>query len=133
VNTIGFLRVDSKATIGMMRNGKNINATVTLSDPKKRQELISKNDPFFYGVGLKNFSLQSPLHGNIRGIMVVSVDPDTTAFHADLRPGDVIVSVNQQPVTNIAELKQMLAKANKSLLLNILRGPGALFLVINKE
>lgn len=133
VNTIGFLRVDSKATIGMVRNGKNVNATVTLSDPKKRQELISKNDPFFYGVGMKNFSLLSPLHGNIRGILIVSIDPDTTAFHSDLRPGDVIVSVNQQPVTNMTDLKQVLAKANKSLLLNILRGPGALFLVINKE
>lgn len=38
VNTIGFLRVDSKANIGIVRNNKPITATVSLSDPKKTAE-----------------------------------------------------------------------------------------------
>lgn len=133
VNTIGFLRVDTKTTLNVIREGKPVNITVTLSDPKVRQKLISANDPFFYGVGLKDFSLQSPLHGKIEGVVVISVDTDSNAFQADLRPGDVIVSANQQSVKNTNDLKTALSKANKTLLLNILRGPGALFLVINKE
>lgn len=64
---------------------------------------------------------------------MVSVEEDSNAGHADLRPGDVITSVNQKKVNSIDELKAVVAKADRFVLLNILRGPGAAFLVINKE
>jgi len=133
VNTIGFLRVDSKINISLLRQDKSITANVTLSDPKKRQLSIQEQDPFLYGVGLKDFDQLSPIHGNVQGILVVSVEEDSNAWHADLRPGDVITSANQQPVKSIAELKAIAAKAKKVLLINVLRGPGAVFLVIDKE
>ncbi len=133
VNTIGFLRVDSKINITVLRKNKPINVSVTLSDPKKRQQIIEKLNPFLYGVGLKNFSVLSPVHGNVQGVLVVSVEQDSNAWHADLRPGDVITSINQQNVNNIDDLKMYAAKASKELLLNVLRGPSAVFLVINSE
>lgn len=133
VNTIGFLRVDSKANITVLRNNKSLSVTVALSDSKKRNQLIEKMDPFMYGVGLKDLNLLSPSHGDVRGVLIVSVEEDSNAWRSDLRPGDVITSVNQQKVTNISELKAATAKANNKLLLNILRGPGAAFLVITKE
>jgi serine protease Do len=133
VNTIGFLRVDSKIKITILRNNKPISVSVTLSDPKKRQQIIEKMDPFLYGVGLKNFSILSPVHGNVQGVLVVSVQQDSSSWHSDLRAGDIITSVNQQKVNNIDELKAYTAKAGKELLLNVLRGPSAIFLVINIE
>lgn len=133
VNTIGFLRVDSKATIDLLRNNKKISVNVALSDAKKRIEANEKSDPFFYGVGLKNFKLLSPIHGNVQGVLVVSLEEDSNAWQSDLRPGDVITSVNQQPIKNIDELRAAIAKANGKLLLNVLRGPGAIFLVVSKE
>jgi serine protease Do len=134
VNAVGFLRVDSKTTIGLLRNNKPITVTAALSDPTKRKEIGEMNDPFFYGVGLKNFSLLSPIHGQVKGILVVSVDEDTNAWQSDLLPGDVITSVNQQKVTSIDELKKALSNNKKpTLLINVLRGAGAIFLVINKE
>src|SRR5579883_416047 len=133
VNTIGFLRVDTKTTIDIIRNNKHMTVTVTLSDPQKRKEIMEKADPFLYGVGLKNFTLFSPIHGNVAGILVVSVDPDSNAWNSDLRPGDVIISANQQQVKNIDDLKASVTKSGKTVLLNVLRGPSAIFLVINKE
>jgi serine protease Do len=133
VNTIGFLRVDSKTIINVLRNNKPISISVTLSDPKKRKLLTEQSDPFLYGVGLKDFSAYSPVHGNVQGIVVASVDRDSNAWHSDLRPGDVITSINQQKITTIDELKAASAKSGKELLLNVLRGPSAIFLVINKE
>ena len=133
VNTIGFLRVDSKASMTVLRNNKPITVAVTLSDPKKRREIIMQSDPFLYGVGLKNFSLLSPIHGEVTGILVVSVDQESNAWHSDLRPGDVITSVNQQKVKSIDDLKIAVGKSDKTLLVNILRGTGAIFVVINKE
>ena len=133
VNTIGFLRVDTKTNIAVLRKNKSVTLNVTLSDPKKRKQLIEQTNPFFYGVGLKDFNVLSPIHGNVEGVLVVSLDEESVAWQSDLRPGDVITSVNQQKINSIEALKSSAAKADKTLLLNILRGPNAIFLVIHKE
>src|SRR5579872_2235637 len=133
VNAVGFIRVDSKANISVLRKNKSITLSAILMDPKKRAEESAAMDPFFFGVSLKDFTLLSPIHGDIKGVLVVSVDDDTNAWHSDLRPGDVITSVNQEKVTSIAELKKIAAGSKNDLLLNVLRGPGAVFLVISKE
>lgn len=133
VNTIGFLRVNTKTNIVIIRNNKPLTLRVTLSDPKKRSLITEQTDPFLYGVGLKNYTVLSPVHGNVHGVLVISVEEDSNSWHADLRPGDVITSANQENVSTIDELKKVAAKANKTLLLNILRGDGAVFLVVSKE
>jgi S1-C subfamily serine protease len=132
VNTIGFLRVDSKINVNIIRNNKPLDINVTLSDPKKRQEQIAAANPYLYGLTLKDFTLLSPIHGNVEGILVVAIDPDSKAWQYDLQPGDVIKMANNVRVKNIEELKAVVAKAGNTLLLNVLRGSSAVFLVINK-
>ncbi len=133
VNAVGFVRVDSKANISVLRKSKPVSFSAVLLDPKKRAQKSESMDPFFYGVSLKDFTLFSPVHGDIKGVLVVSVDDDTNAWRSDLRPGDVITSVNQEKISSIAELRKIAAANKDNLLLNVLRGPGAVFLVINKE
>ncbi len=133
VNTIGALRVNSKINIDLLRLNKPLTLHATLTDPKELKTVNQASDPFFYGVALKNFSLLSPIHGSIKGVLVISVEPDTHAWQADLRAGDVIYSVNQQKVASIDELKKTITDAKDSILLNVLRGQGAIFIVINKE
>jgi serine protease Do len=133
VNTVGFLRVNSSVKIDLLRQNKAISTNVALTDPGKRKEKMEQDNPYLFGVGLKDFSALSPIHGNMVGVVVAGVDEDTNAWNADLRPGDVITSANQQKVATIADLKNIAAKADKTLLLNVLRGPSAVFLVINKE
>ncbi|OGT62678.1 MAG: hypothetical protein A3E85_00305 [Gammaproteobacteria bacterium RIFCSPHIGHO2_12_FULL_45_12] len=133
VNTIGFLRVNSKININLLRHGKPITATVTLTDQNQRKRAVEKEDPYLYDVALKNFTLLSPIHGNIKGVLVVAVDEGSNAWNSDMRPGDVITSINQERISNIDELKAALQKADKVALLNVLRGQGAIFLLINKD
>ncbi len=133
VNTVGFLRVDSKITVDLLRQNKPLSVSAILSDPKKREIAIAATDPFLYGVGLKNFDQYSPIHGTVDGVLVVSVQENTSAWNADLRPGDVITSVNQEKIKNIDELKAISSKATNKLLVNVLRGAGSIFLVLSKE
>ncbi|MBA3660684.1 MAG: Do family serine endopeptidase [Gammaproteobacteria bacterium] len=133
INTVGFLRVDSKANFDLVRNGKRINTNIILTDPKKRKTDLDQMDPFLNGVGLKDFTLLSPIHGSIEGVLVVAVEQDSPAWEFDLRAGDVITSVNQQSIKNITDLKKLTATSNKTLLLNVIRGPVGIFLVMNKE
>jgi serine protease Do len=132
VNTIGFLRVDSKTNVDFIRNSKPMTLKVTLSDPKKRKELVEENNPFLYGVALKDFSVLSPVFGDVRGVLVVGLEEDSNAAQSDLRPGDVITSINQQKVASVAEVVAAASKADKTLLVNVLRGPSAIFVVITK-
>jgi len=133
INTIGFLRVNSKINLNIIRDNKPLTLTATLLDPKKRTEVIQLQNPFLYGIELKNYREVSPLHGNVQGILVLGIDPESNAWQADLRPGDVIISANQEKVTSIEQLKTVAAKDNHTLLLNVLRGIGAIFLVINHD
>lgn len=133
INTVGFLRVNSKITLNIIRDNKPLTVTASLLDPKKRTESIQLRDPFMYGMELKNYKEVSPLHGNVQGILVLSVDPESNAWQADLRPGDVIISANQEKVATIDQLKAVASKADHTLLLNVLRGAGAIFLVITHE
>lgn len=133
INTVGFLRVNSKVKIEILRQNKKLSLDVTLSDPKQRVEKLAKENPFFFGVALKNFTLLSPIHGNIKGVLVVALEQDSKAWQSDLRPGDVITSINQKMISNISELTAAATNAKKTALLNILRGNSAIFLVINSE
>lgn len=133
VNSVAFLRVNSKANINILRGNKAITVYATLTDPEQTKLANEQKDPFLYGMSLKDFTLTSPVHGDIKGVLIVSVDEDSNAWHADLHPGDVITSANQQPVNSIDDLRKIASSADQSMLLNVLRGPGAIFLVINKE
>lgn len=133
VNSIAFLRVDSKANITVLRNNKPISFNIAITDPKKRKMVSEQLDPFLFGVGMKDLDIFSPAHGKVTGVLVISVDEDSNAWHSDLMPGDVIVSANQQKVNDVNALKKVVTSAKQSLLLNVLRGSGAVFLVVNKE
>lgn len=133
INTVGFLRVNSKVTLGVIRDNKSISVSAALLDPKKRAESIQARDPFLYGIELKNYKEVSPLHGNVAGILVLSIDQDSNAWQGDLRPGDVIISANQQRVATIDDLRKAASKAGHTLLINALRGAGAIYLVINHD
>ena len=133
VNTIGFLRVDSKINIELMRKNKKMVVAVTLTDPKQRDKKMEETDPFLYGVTLKNFSATSPQHGNVKGVLVMAVQQDSNVWQADLRPGDVITSANQMSITSVQDLKAIAAKSDKMLLINVLRGQNAAFLVITRN
>lgn len=133
VNTVGFLRVDTKINMELLRKNSKLTTAIVLSDPKVREKTLEKIDPYLYGLALSNFDAISPIHGNVRGVAVMDVQADSNAWQADLRPGDIITSANQQPISNINELKAVAARADKMLLINVVRGPSAAFLVINKS
>jgi serine protease Do/serine protease DegQ len=71
----------------------------------------------------------SALFGQVEGIVVSGVAASSPAWRAGLRKGDVIVSANRKAVHNLVEFKQAI-QGNDSLLLNVRRGKGALFLYL---
>jgi serine protease Do/serine protease DegQ len=61
------------------------------------------------------------LPGRDRAVLVVVVEADSPAFSLGLRPGDLIIGVNQRRVTSVPELTKAL-RGPGQIALNVLRG-----------
>jgi len=131
-NIIGLLRVGSHIRLTVLRNGKRLTKLAVITNSKTQIADLQKQQPFLNGISLGNINrIQSVAHGTINGgAQVLQVSASSPAGQAGLLPGDIIISANRQAVNNIADLYKIVQHAKHSLLLHIIRGPGALFIVI---
>ena len=69
------------------------------------------------------------------GVVVVKVDSNSKAFEVGIRPGDVVLQINQKEIATIEEYKKAVAKlkAKDRILLLIRRKGEDLFLTIRPE
>jgi S1-C subfamily serine protease len=82
------------------------------------------------GITLGAIGPGSPLYGHVEGAVILEVAPYSKAARAGLRPGDIIVSVNQEPVKSPREVIDLAGRTSTDLLLQIMRGDHTLFVVI---
>ncbi len=132
-NTVGLLRVGAKVDVGLLRKGKKMTIELTTADPDKYIESSHTQNPFLFGLALRDFDQEIPGQGHINGVQITFVSKNSPAWRVGLQPGDVIRSANQVPVKSIKDLQDIAGKNTKSLLLNIVRNGGALFVVLDKE
>lgn len=85
--------------------------------------------PLLAGAQWRNLSRDHELHGSVSGVELAEVAPDSPAWNAGLRTGDVIVRVNRRPVTSAQELEEALAESEVAGLL-VQRGERRLFALV---
>lgn len=129
-NLIGLLHIGDTARLTLLRNNKQLQISVITANPKASEQKLIQSQPFFYGVQMENIISQDPSHGYIQGILVHKVNEYSPAWTSGLRPNDIIVSANHHPVTTIKQLINAAKNTRHDLMLNVLRGPGAIFIVI---
>jgi Do/DeqQ family serine protease len=130
-NTIGLLTVGQKIKLEILRDGtlRTVQAVIGEAPEQNTKVDAEKLHPRLAGCTFGNIDDNSPLHGRIQGVQVLECQPGSPAWQAGLRQNDVIVSANRAPVSNLNDLRQAV-KGSQSLLLNIRRGNGALFLFL---
>ena len=69
-------------------------------------------------------------YGKIEGVHVVDVERGSPAWRSGLRQGDIITSVNRQPVKDVPIFLKLVNGKDEPLLFRILRGNAAAFIVI---
>jgi serine protease Do len=124
--------------IGAIRDGSQKTFSVTLeSFPEKGARKESSEAPKSARLGVQvqpltpDLAQQLELPAGSHGLAVTGVEPGSSAERAGVREGDLIVSVNGQPVRDAAELRSALLKEkDAATLLRIRRGEGYLFLTV---
>lgn len=128
-NSVGLLRVGQKVELKVLREGKAKTLYAEIEKPSEQELAGKKIHAQLQGAHLADIDENSRYYGRIKGVLITEVDPDSQAWRNSLRKGDIITSVNRKPVSSLKELNQLTHKS-RSLLLNIRRGNGALFLYL---
>jgi len=102
--------IGKKAEMTVYRNGKEITLEPEIARLKAdKLALNTSKTPMnnrFDGLGL---ALQS--EGD--SLIITDVDPDSSAATAGLREGDLLLSLNQKPVTSLSDVDEALAQAKE--------------------
>jgi serine protease Do len=131
----------STVTLDILRNGQPLAVHATLE--QRPAELAytgaARKTPAegpLRGVAVQNITpairKQLELAPDVHGVVVSNIDPSSPAAQY-LEPGDVILSVNQQPVNSVAEFHKLAAEAKGQTLLRVLHQGSAAFVVIPDE
>ena len=122
--------VGSKATVTVLRKGKEITLDVTLgrledgekqmAKTEEQDSEAAKPDATVKALGLTLSPLNDEarkafkLKDSLKGVLVTGVEANSPAAEKGLRPGDVIKEVNQQAVEKPADVAEQIAALKKA-------------------
>jgi len=121
VDTVTATQVGNALNISVSRDGKKHDYKVVVGDlaqifpesyGKDRTAPIGPQEEgtnVSFGMQVKNLTsqMQESMGLKLNGVQVVSVEPGSFAEDINLQPGDVVVSMNRQPVANTDDLKRL--------------------------
>ncbi|MCV3301191.1 serine endoprotease DegP [Pantoea ananatis] len=121
---VGSLPVGTTLKLGLLRDGKPLDVSVQL-----QQSTQDKVQSATIYTGIEGADLSNNA-GKEKGVRVDSVKAGSAAARVGLKKGDLILGVNQQPVTNLGELRKILDIKPPVLALNVQRGDTSLYLLM---
>jgi serine protease Do/serine protease DegQ len=128
-NTIGLLRVGERLDLEVMRGGEIKLITTNIGDIAVDSTVGKNLNPRLDGASFSPLDDQQLSRGIESGVLVSSVEQNSAAWYNGVRPNDIIVSANRKTVNDLDSFRMAIAKQDV-LLLNIVRGNGALFLLL---
>jgi serine protease Do len=109
----------TKAPIKYLRDGKEQTATVELGELKEQQsartgEGAESNDNTLSGIEVDALTPSLLRHYNIprnlTGVVISDVADGSPAADAGLRPSDVILEVNREPITSVEDFRKAVSR-----------------------
>ncbi|MGC1456565.1 MAG: DegQ family serine endoprotease [Nitrospirota bacterium] len=149
-NMVSQTPIDTKVKVKLLRNKKEVVVEVAVVElPKKLAESSSQeNEPGDSSdeesnalAGLVVHELTPDLartfgfEENEKGVVVVKIDSGSKLFEAGIRPGDIILQINQNNIESLKDYKKIASKikAKDRLLLLVRRKGQDLFVTIRPE
>ena len=127
-NLEGLTPTGSKVTLGVLRDGKPLTLTTTLEAPTVRSVTGESLDPRLAGAQIADQA--DSQRQALGGVAVTRVTEGSRAYANGLRSGDLIAAVNQRDIGGVDDLEQVLQRRTRQLLLTVVRGQNAFFLLV---
>jgi S1-C subfamily serine protease len=125
-NAQGILPVGANVDLDLLRDGKTLRVKTRMDADKRASAEGAGVDARLRGAQLSEADPGARRDG-LAGVRVDRVTGGSRAQDSGLRPGDLIVGVNQVDVSNLNELRGLLARSPRQVLLSVVRGRDALF------
>jgi len=129
--------IGKKTTVTVLRDGKKRRLPVIIGELKesRQDEPASEDASRQLGMSLRDITPELAQGLGLTedsGVLIVSVDPNSSAEEAGLKKGDIIREINRRPVATTSEFYEALGKCNAddNILLLVKRGRAALWLVV---
>ncbi len=127
-----------KVTVGVIRDGKELKVPVTIAQMEGEKGAAPSAAPdLTKGLGLSVQDITPEIAQqfeieNRKGVIVSQVEGGSPADDAGFQEGDIIRSINRQPVKNVAEFGSVLKKlkGEKTVLFLVERGDARIFLAV---
>ena len=130
---IANIRPGTSARLQIWRKGKRQDIDVKVGGA--REDEVASDDgkeasPGKLGLALRQLRPEERRRLDGRDGLVVE-NVSGAAARAGIRPGDLVLSVNGEPVTSVEQLRALVAKASKRVALLIQRGDATLFVPVD--
>ncbi|HZP98202.1 MAG TPA: DegQ family serine endoprotease [Reyranella sp.] len=125
---IGLRASGTAVTIKYARQGQQKTATLSI-EPAKASSSATGMGRRLTGADITDIPASLAAKTKVEGVYVASVQPGSAAATLGLRPGDIIIGVNQKPVKSVAAFEEAVRAAGSVLALDIQRGDAQLLVV----
>jgi serine protease Do len=116
-NTIGMYQPGTRVKVTLERDGEDASYFVELSNLEESAK--SSSGMLFEGLKLQNlddqYRYRLRIPDDVEGVLVTEVDSESDAAAQGIRPGDVIVQLENDPVSSLASLSKAVEKADGKL------------------
>jgi Do/DeqQ family serine protease len=119
-NVEGTTKIGSTLELKLQREGKTLTVRTRLAAEQFSSSEGGKLDTRLTGAELANAGERTRREG-LNGVTVVRVAADSRAAKNNLKPGDLIVAVNQVEIGGLDDFKQLLGKRPRQLQLAVVR------------
>lgn len=129
-NLVGLLRIGQLIDMVLYRQGEQINLTVVIEEIKIPVVEGSRWNDKLDGAKIGEIHQPSSQGGLISYLQVIDVEPDSNAWEAGIREGDILHSINKQLIRNHDEALEVIEHSRSGMILNIRRDGRELYLLL---